>query len=423
MANVGRDGRGLSKKCTGKLLHTPPSEYHSGRYRSPTLRYSRTADSRIGKLRLIRVASSTGTSRACGILYSVRPSGSGTRRLGSIIVRTTPCGRSRRISSRSKYTGSSEASHGSRSGRPSVRLVVMIARSISGPSGPGIARTPQIAEREWRVAQGAPGRGLDPGVQPRRQFRRPAARHLARAQPEPVGGQSVTNRHQHLPDDADDDPDDQHQCRRDRPEHRRPPARREGREQQHQTGGRTKERTDPEVPHRDRRHRDQPEPAPPDPGGREREQAARRGFRHEQVEQVGPPVRCGRGQPRRQALEHAEPTRGAAVFGGGGEGGGDCPRGRAADRAQPVGLRQPAHRPRVDDAAGDAALHDQVAVHRRIGRVLEPWRRRHGGPRSKAALASSPSAPARVRESDRYSRRISAANSSRSATSNLAQAR
>ena len=68
MVKVGRDGKGLSKNCTGKLLVMPPSENQQrfGTDFASVLALSKVyngmALSNIGKLKLMRTATTTGKS-------------------------------------------------------------------------------------------------------------------------------------------------------------------------------------------------------------------------------------------------------------------------------------------------------------------------------------------------------------------------
>jgi hypothetical protein len=73
-----------------------------------------------------------------------------------------------------------------------------------------------------------------------------------------------------------------------------------------------------------------------------------------------------RGDLAGQRLEALERTGVAAVLRGGRHGGGDGPGRAAADAAEAVRAGQLRQGERVDDAAGDAALHHQVAFQRHV---------------------------------------------------------
>jgi hypothetical protein len=106
----------------------------------------------------------------------------------------------------------------------------------------------------------------------------------------------------------------------------------------------------------------------------QREQWSGRSRRLKQLRQVGssagsggltePPGQTG------QLREAAQFTL-TTVLGCGCGRGGDCPRRGAPDISEPVHPGQLAHRQRVDDTAGDTALHDDVALPSRAG--VAPW--------------------------------------------------
>ena len=154
IANVGRRGIAASKKCTGKLLEMPPSENQHGvaigarpaasRSRLALLvqstRCSGTALSSTGKLRLMRVATTTGRSSAAGsgrsgsIASASSPVGGGCASMWA----TTRSGNSARNS-----TGSNQnvrSSHGSRLAVRFVTFVVIISsRSPARRSSPNVS--------------------------------------------------------------------------------------------------------------------------------------------------------------------------------------------------------------------------------------------------------------------------------------------
>jgi hypothetical protein len=108
----------------------------------------------------------------------------------------------------------------------------------------------------------------------------------------------------------------------------------------------------------------------------------RRRLRLEQAEQTRRSLLGAVGRRRKLIGQRVEPLEAAliaTVFGRRGGGGGDRSGRRAAHAAQAVVAGEPHHGMRVDDAAGDAAFHDDIAFGRRIRRahcILTGWTRR-----------------------------------------------